>query len=164
MVAISFSFCLSQKLWEEEEMKPLSVGKQDNKFYGWFYVHSVTGVENLNGNVSFCQLGHSWGVEICVEDDNNQKQKCCWVFMTVKFLQQKIKNYASSAYVSRRGRKPLRLKILGVKRLSGIKILIVRTDVPSDVQKFASGTGQNRTCDVVRRRNRANQKISSQYF
>ena len=62
MVAISFSFlfCLSQKLWEEEEMKPLSIGKQDNKFYEWFYVRFVTETEKLDQICSIWQLGQVW--------------------------------------------------------------------------------------------------------
>ena len=74
MVAISFSFlfCLSQKLWEEEEMKPLSIGKQDNKFYVWFYIRFVTETENLDWNLSHSAVGTSLGFEnLEVEDDNN---------------------------------------------------------------------------------------------
>ena len=84
MVAISFSFlfCLSQKLWEEEEMKPLSIGKQDKKFYEWFYVHFVTETENLDQICSIWQLGQVWELKNWkVEDDNNWEQKSCWVFM-----------------------------------------------------------------------------------
>ena len=74
MVAISFSFlfCLSQELWEEEEMKPLSIGKQDNKFYEWFYVRFVTETEKLDQICSIWQLGQVWELKIWrVEDDNN---------------------------------------------------------------------------------------------
>ena len=106
MVAISFSFlfCLSQKLWEEEEMKPLSIGKQDNKFYEWFYVRFVTETENLDQICSIWQLGQVW--EWKIENWRWQQPKTeellgfydCWKWQT------KTKNYTSSAYVSRRGR------------------------------------------------------------
>ena len=66
-------------------MEPLSIGKQDNKFYVWFYVHSVTGIENLDQICSIWQLGQVWGVKkLKIEDDNNQKQRSCWVFMAVE--------------------------------------------------------------------------------
>ena len=94
MVAISFSFlfCLSQKLWEEEEMKALSIGKQDNKFYEWFYVCFVTETENLNQNLFHLAVGTTLGVENFKNWRWQQlKQRSCWVFMTVKIMQQKLK-------------------------------------------------------------------------
>ena len=121
MVAISFSFlfCLSQKLWEEEEMKPLSIGKQDNKFYEWFYVCSVTETENLDQICSIWQLGQVWEWKFEKLKMTTTKNRGVVGFLWLQDLAAKTKNYASSAYVSRRLRNSSDSKISGVKRLPG---------------------------------------------
>ena len=162
MVAISFSFlfCLSQKLWEKEEMKPLSIGKQDNKFYEWFYVRFVTKTEKLDQICSIWQLGQVWEWKIENWRWQQPKTEELLGFYGSWKLQQ-TKNYTSSAFVSRRGRSISDSKFRESNDSPEPKFSIVRFGVSPDVRKFSSGTDRNRTRDVVRGRVLANQKIST---